>query len=137
VSSVEYVECVECVERRASSVKQGVSRVCPVWCRVSSEASSFVFVVSCRDEQGVVFRVSRVVSCRFVSSAHTYQEDVEKFQGGSAAGAATSTGAPAPAAAEYEDVPTSNMRRTIGKRLTESKQQVPHYYLTVEINMGE
>jgi pyruvate dehydrogenase E2 component (dihydrolipoamide acetyltransferase) len=29
------------------------------------------------------------------------------------------------------------MRRTIGKRLTESKQQVPHYYLTVEINMGE
>lgn len=27
------------------------------------------------------------------------------------------------------------MRKTIGKRLTESKSQVPHYYLTVEINM--
>lgn len=28
------------------------------------------------------------------------------------------------------------MRRTIGKRLTESKQTLPHYYLTVEVNMG-
>jgi pyruvate dehydrogenase E2 component (dihydrolipoamide acetyltransferase) len=67
------------------------------------------------------------------------QEDVEKFKGGSASTAATSTtpGSPASVApAEYEDVPTSNMRRTIGKRLTESKQQIPHYYLTVEINMG-
>lgn len=27
------------------------------------------------------------------------------------------------------------MRRTIGKRLLESKTQVPHYYLTVEVNM--
>lgn len=106
------------VEYRASSVES----------RASSGASSFAFIVSCC----AVSR--RVAPCR---PAHTYQEDVEKFQGGSAAGA-TSTGAPAPAApAEYEDVPTSNMRRTIGKRLTESKQQVPHYYLTVEINMGE
>jgi pyruvate dehydrogenase E2 component (dihydrolipoamide acetyltransferase) len=29
------------------------------------------------------------------------------------------------------------MRKTIGKRLTESKQTLPHYYLTVEVNMGE
>lgn len=29
------------------------------------------------------------------------------------------------------------MRRTIGKRLLESKQQLPHYYLSVEVNMGE
>lgn len=27
------------------------------------------------------------------------------------------------------------MRKVIGKRLSESKQQIPHYYLTVEINM--
>nr|ACZ51502.1 CND02450-like protein [Kwoniella heveanensis] len=71
--------------------------------------------------------------------------DVEKFKPGSSSSAAATTptsgatatpGKPAPAApAEYEDVPTSNMRRTIGKRLTESKQQLPHYYLTVEVNM--
>ena len=39
------------------------------------------------------------------------------------------------APADYEDLPISNMRRTIGKRLLESKTQVPHYYLTVEVNM--
>jgi pyruvate/2-oxoglutarate dehydrogenase complex dihydrolipoamide acyltransferase (E2) component len=29
------------------------------------------------------------------------------------------------------------MRRTIGKRLLESTQQLPHFYATAEINMGE
>ena len=29
------------------------------------------------------------------------------------------------------------MRRTIGTRLTQSKQDVPHYYLTVDINMDK
>jgi pyruvate dehydrogenase E2 component (dihydrolipoamide acetyltransferase) len=29
------------------------------------------------------------------------------------------------------------MRRTIGSRLTESKQGRPHYYLTVDINMDK
>jgi len=76
----------------------------------------------------------------------TFQEDVEKFKGGSSSasattptsGATTTPGKAAPAApAEYEDIPTSNMRKTIGKRLTESKQQLPHYYLTVEVNMGK
>lgn len=36
---------------------------------------------------------------------------------------------------QYTDVPLSNMRRTIAKRLTESKSTIPHYYLTSEINM--
>ncbi|WRT67583.1 pyruvate dehydrogenase complex dihydrolipoamide acetyltransferase [Kwoniella shivajii] len=71
--------------------------------------------------------------------------DVEKYKGGSSSSAAATTptsgatatpGKPAPAApAEYEDIPVTNMRKTIGKRLTESKQTLPHYYLTVEINM--
>ncbi|KAG8739011.1 pyruvate dehydrogenase complex dihydrolipoamide acetyltransferase component (E2) [Ceratobasidium sp. 428] len=29
------------------------------------------------------------------------------------------------------------MRRTIGQRLTQSKQEVPHYYVTVDIDMGK
>ena len=72
------------------------------------------------------------------------QEDVEKFKGGSSSAATTPTSgstttpgkAPPVQPAEYEDVPVTSMRRTIGKRLLESKQQVPHYYVTVEINMG-
>lgn len=35
----------------------------------------------------------------------------------------------------YTDIPVSNMRRTIGQRLSKSKQEIPHYYVTIEINM--
>src|SRR6476661_1706013 len=35
----------------------------------------------------------------------------------------------------HEAVKLSNMRKTIARRLTESKQQVPHIYLTVDINL--
>ena len=50
--------------------------------------------------------------------------------------------APAPAAkpAAVPDIPheatkLSNMRKTIARRLTESKQQVPHIYLTVDVRL--
>ncbi|GHJ87122.1 hypothetical protein NliqN6_3524 [Naganishia liquefaciens] len=75
--------------------------------------------------------------------------DIEKFKGASTSGGQSSEvaktptsgvstlpgNAPPVAPADYEDLPISNMRRTIGKRLLESKTQVPHYYLTVEVNM--
>jgi len=35
--------------------------------------------------------------------------------------------------AHYEDIQLTNMRKTIAKRLTESKNTIPHYYLTSEI----
>jgi pyruvate dehydrogenase E2 component (dihydrolipoamide acetyltransferase) len=48
--------------------------------------------------------------------------------------------APAAAAAAIPDIPhetakLSNIRKTIARRLTESKQQVPHIYLTVDIQL--
>ena len=45
--------------------------------------------------------------------------------------------APVPVAAEipYETVKLSNMRKTIARRLSESKQQIPHIYLTVDANL--
>ncbi|TFK41040.1 dihydrolipoyllysine-residue acetyltransferase [Crucibulum laeve] len=69
------------------------------------------------------------------------REDVEGYKP-SAAAASTSTGSTAaqPASAElpsYVDTPVSNMRRTIGARLTQSKQELPHYYLTVDVNMDK
>lgn len=57
--------------------------------------------------------------------------------------AARETGAAAPAAAawtpsesEYEDVPVSQMRKTIAKRLVESIGPVPHFFLTIDVDMG-
>jgi pyruvate dehydrogenase E2 component (dihydrolipoamide acetyltransferase) len=48
--------------------------------------------------------------------------------------------APSPSAwvadeAEYQDVPTSQMRKTIAKRLTTSIGPVPTFYLTVDVDM--
>lgn len=37
----------------------------------------------------------------------------------------------------YEEVPVSQMRKTIARRLAESKFTSPHFYLTMEINMDE
>ena len=42
-----------------------------------------------------------------------------------------------PAGTAYADIELSSMRKTIAKRLTESKQTIPHYYLSVDINMDE
>jgi pyruvate dehydrogenase E2 component (dihydrolipoamide acetyltransferase) len=56
--------------------------------------------------------------------------------------AAKAAGVPAPSVAawvpdgaEYEDVPTSQMRKTIAKRLVTSIGPVPTFYLTVDIDM--
>jgi pyruvate dehydrogenase E2 component (dihydrolipoamide acetyltransferase) len=40
--------------------------------------------------------------------------------------------APVQPGAAYVEVPTTNMRRVIARRLTEAKQQVPHFYLTLD-----
>ena len=47
--------------------------------------------------------------------------------------------APAATAAsgDYEDVPVSQMRKTIARRLSESLFTAPHFYLTMEINMDK
>jgi pyruvate dehydrogenase E2 component (dihydrolipoamide acetyltransferase) len=45
--------------------------------------------------------------------------------------------AAAPSAGGYHDVPLSQMRKTIAKRLTQSIGPVPHFFLTIEVDMGE
>lgn len=42
--------------------------------------------------------------------------------------------APAPGAS-YVDIPLSGMRETIAKRLTAAKQTIPHYQLSVTVNV--
>lgn len=62
--------------------------------------------------------------------------DVENYKTSSSASADVPASVQPPAA-DYVDAPVSNMRRTIGARLTQSKQELPHYYLTVDINMDK
>jgi pyruvate dehydrogenase E2 component (dihydrolipoamide acetyltransferase) len=41
-----------------------------------------------------------------------------------------------PSGEDFTDTPVSMMRKTIAKRLVESKQTAPHFYLTVEVDAG-
>ncbi|KAJ4308392.1 pyruvate dehydrogenase complex dihydrolipoamide acetyltransferase component (E2) [Neodidymelliopsis sp. IMI 364377] len=61
------------------------------------------------------------------------KEDVDKFK---PAGGAPAT-AGAPAAASYEDVEASSMRKVIASRLTESMQQNPHYFVASSISVSK
>lgn len=54
----------------------------------------------------------------------------------SAPSAAAPVGAPA-AGGPFTDIPLSSIRNVIAKRLLQSKQTIPHYYLTVDIKMDE
>ena len=38
---------------------------------------------------------------------------------------------------EYEAIPHDSMRKSIAKRLTSAKTLIPHYYLTIECDIGE
>jgi pyruvate dehydrogenase E2 component (dihydrolipoamide acetyltransferase) len=51
--------------------------------------------------------------------------------------AAPSAPAATPSEGGYRDQPLSPMRKTIAKRLTQSIGPVPHFFLTVEVDMGE
>nr|BAC27715.1 unnamed protein product [Mus musculus] len=71
------------------------------------------------------------------------KKDIDSFVPSKAAPAAAAAMAPpgprvAPApAGVFTDIPISNIRRVIAQRLMQSKQTIPHYYLSVDVNMGE
>lgn len=60
-------------------------------------------------------------------------KDVENFKAPAAAAAA----APSATAAAYEDVPISNMRKTIATRLTQSTQESPSYIVQSQISVSK
>lgn len=66
------------------------------------------------------------------------RRDIEEYKETKVTAPAASSKAAVMAGGEsYEDVPVSQMRKTIARRLSESKFSAPHFYLTVEINMDK
>jgi pyruvate dehydrogenase E2 component (dihydrolipoamide acetyltransferase) len=68
--------------------------------------------------------------------------DIENYDSAAAPkqGAGAKSGpaaAPADSDAEYEILKPSNMRKVIAERMTASKQQVPHFYLTVDCEIDK
>lgn len=65
--------------------------------------------------------------------------DVDNFKASPAPAAAPAAAAASGPAGEvrFEDVPVSQMRKVIAKRLAESKFTAPHFYLTMSIDMDK
>lgn len=51
--------------------------------------------------------------------------------------APTPAAAPAAPVGTFTDIPISNIRKVIAQRLMQSKQTIPHYYLSVDVNMDQ
>ncbi|AHJ66443.1 pyruvate dehydrogenase complex dihydrolipoamide acetyltransferase [Granulibacter bethesdensis] len=66
-------------------------------------------------------------------SGRILRADVEKAKGTGGKPASASTAAPAATGATHKLVPHSGMRRTIARRLTEAKQTIPHFYVTMDV----
>jgi len=64
------------------------------------------------------------------------KRDIENYQP-TASSAAAPAMMTAVGAESFEDRPVSQMRKTIAKRLSESKFAAPHFYLTMDIDMDE
>jgi pyruvate dehydrogenase E2 component (dihydrolipoamide acetyltransferase) len=72
------------------------------------------------------------------------KRDIENFRPGQAAQVSTMAASGAPATIpqvvgqeSFEEIKVSQMRKTIAKRLADSKYSAPHFYLTMEINMDK
>lgn len=67
------------------------------------------------------------------------KRDVEAYLQGKPAAAATTAAVPVVTMPEggFTDVPVTQMRKTIARRLGESKFSAPHFYLTIEIDMDQ
>jgi len=70
------------------------------------------------------------------------KRDVENYKPAAAAPAKAAQPAPVVlpkvvGAESFEEMPISQMRKTIAKRLAESKFTAPHFYVTMEINMDK
>ena len=66
------------------------------------------------------------------------KKDIEKVMDGASGNTNTLVNIPAfVGTEEFHEVSVSQMRKTIAKRLGESKFTAPHFYLTIEVNMDQ
>ncbi|MCO5555707.1 hypothetical protein L7F22_009252 [Adiantum nelumboides] len=83
----------------------------------------------------------RIIKADIDNYKPSQQTSAEAQPSTSSASGAKQQPASAPKAEEssasYTDTPVSNMRKVIASRLTESKQQLPHYYVSIDVEMDK
>jgi pyruvate dehydrogenase E2 component (dihydrolipoamide acetyltransferase) len=98
--------------------------------KVSSNSNGRVFISplakKMADEKGI--DVSTVAGSG--DNGRIVKRDIENYKGGTVAPAASVAGVES-----YEEIPVTQMRKTIARRLGESKFTAPHFYLTMEVQM--
>ncbi|SMF64422.1 pyruvate dehydrogenase complex dihydrolipoamide acetyltransferase [Allosphingosinicella indica] len=77
----------------------------------------------------------RIVKADLDGGAAARPAQPERAAGDAPKPAAATPSQPVETDIPHEAVKLSNMRKTIARRLTESKQQIPHIYLTVDIQL--
>ena len=114
----------------------------PLARRMAAQADLDLSLVEGSGPKGRV--VKRDVEAAIESGTGRKQAEATKAAGSSAAPTpATAPASAAPAAAkdyppvtdDYVEIKLNSMRKTIARRLTESKQTVPHFYLTIDIEL--
>ncbi len=113
----------------------------PLAKRMAAQADLDLSLVDGTGPKGRV--VKRDVEAAIESGTGKRQTDAPKSAAAADAPAGSSAAAPAPAVArdhppvtdDYEEIKLNSMRKTIARRLTESKQTVPHFYLTIDIEL--
>jgi pyruvate dehydrogenase E2 component (dihydrolipoamide acetyltransferase) len=63
------------------------------------------------------------------------KRDIDEYKPQSASATSSSAQAASSSGNTYDEAPVSQMRKTIARRLSDSKFSAPHFYLTMEINM--
>jgi pyruvate dehydrogenase E2 component (dihydrolipoamide acetyltransferase) len=81
-----------------------------------------------KDDVLAAIQAKEAASTHFAQAANSHQP--------AAASQAKPPTPPAPSPQEYLTVELSKMRRTIAKRLAYSFKEIPHFYLSVSVNMG-
>lgn len=71
------------------------------------------------------------------SAAPAAQAQTQAPSAAKASSAPSPAAAAAPTSTPYTDIPISGMRKVIASRLTESKSTIPHYYVSVDVEMDK
>ena len=126
---------------KAASTSSSGSRVfaSPLAKRMASQEGLDLSQIEGSGPKGRI--VKRDVEAALESGTGRKQADAPKTEARSDAPAKSAASAPAaakdypPVTDDYEEIKLNSMRKTIARRLTESKQTVPHFYLTIDIEL--
>ncbi|PWN46469.1 hypothetical protein IE53DRAFT_336922, partial [Violaceomyces palustris] len=104
-------------------------RASPVARRIASEKGIALEKVKGTGPEGLIIK----------ADVENYKAPAVSAPAPAPSAAASAPAPPAPAAAgssaDFTDVPVTGMRRTIAQRLTESKSSIPHYYVSIDVEM--